>query len=84
MADKTAMENMIEFINELRDKTTDESESYMLIAIWVHAVYLLQREKEQHKNTFMAGHKLKYAGILSKKVEVENGFNKHYTKTYKK
>jgi len=81
---QTAMREMLSFLQELRDRTTDESESYMLIAIWVHAVCLMEKEKEQLKNTFIAGNKLKQAGIFSKKVEVENGFEKHYNKTFKK
>ncbi len=48
--EKTAMKQMVDYLQDLMDKTTDESESYMLTAIWVNALLLMKREKEQIVN----------------------------------
>jgi hypothetical protein len=53
--EQTAMKDMVDYLQELMDKTTDESESYMLIAIWVHAVYLLDKEKNQTEKAYSDG-----------------------------
>jgi hypothetical protein len=82
--ENTAIKDMVDYIQELKDKTTDESENYMLIAIWVHALYLIEKERVQLEEAFKAGNKLKQAGIFAKKVEIQKGSDDYYKQRYTK
>jgi hypothetical protein len=44
---KTAIRQMVEYIQKLKDTTSDQSEGYMLTNLLVHAVHLMEVEKEQ-------------------------------------
>jgi hypothetical protein len=56
MAQQTAMKKMIDYLEEMKSKTTDQSEIYMLIDAWVHAVHLMQVEKAQRIKDYNAGY----------------------------
>ena len=47
MAQQTSMEQMINHLEEMKSKATDQSEIYMLTIAWVKAIHLMQVEKEQ-------------------------------------
>ena len=47
MTQQTSMEQMINHLEEMKSKTTDQSEIYMLTIAWVKAIHLMQVEKEQ-------------------------------------
>jgi hypothetical protein len=53
----TAMKQMVDYLEEMKSKTTDQSEIYMLIDAWVHAIHLMKLEKEQMMNAFDQGGK---------------------------
>jgi hypothetical protein len=53
---KTAMRQMIDYIDELKSKTTNESEKYLLTAIWTKAFFLLDVETEQMFNNYGEGY----------------------------
>jgi hypothetical protein len=53
---KTAMRQMVDYIDELKSKTTDESETYLLTAIWTKAVFLLDVETEQLMDKYGEGY----------------------------
>ena len=53
---QTAMRQMVDYINELKSKTTDKSETYLLIAVWTKAVFLLDVETEQMLNKYGEGY----------------------------
>ena len=44
---KTAIRQMIEYLQKLKDTTSDPSEGYMLTNLLVHAMHLMEVEKEQ-------------------------------------
>ena len=71
------MKQMVDYLEEMKSKTTDESEVYMLIDAWVHALYLVELEKVQmHKcASFWRG----------KENEIEAPiFEQYYNETYRK
>ena len=47
MTQQSAMKQMILHLEEMKSKTTDQSEIYMLTIAWVKAIHLMQVEKEQ-------------------------------------
>jgi hypothetical protein len=47
MKQQTAMKQMVDYLEEMKSKTTGPSETYMLIDAWVKAIHLMQVEKEQ-------------------------------------
>ena len=47
MTQQSAMNQMINHLEEMKSKTTDQSEIYMLTIAWVKAIHLMQVEKEQ-------------------------------------
>ncbi len=78
MGQKTAMRQMVDYLEEMKTKTTDQSEIYMLIDAWVHAVYLMQTEKEQLTQSMM--HALDEDGHTGEwKIKfVENYYNEKF------
>jgi hypothetical protein len=50
---QTAMKQMVDYLEEMKSKTTDPSETYMLIDAWVHAVHLMELEKNQIINAML-------------------------------
>ncbi len=72
MTQQTAMKQMINHLEEIKSKTTDQSEIYMLINAWVKAIHLIQVEKEQIVSAFDTG------------CEDENRIGtEYYNETYK-
>ena len=56
MEQKTALRELINHIGELKEQTTDQSESYMLTTIWTRGVMLLELERDQNNTTFAEGY----------------------------
>ena len=52
MTQQSAMKQMILHLEEMKSKTTDQSEIYMLTIAWVKAIHLMQVEKEQIMKAF--------------------------------
>lgn len=81
---KTAMKQMIEYLEELQSKTIDISESYMLTSIWTQAVILMAEEKLQIKEAISAGNRMKFEGIFVKKAAADKFAEEYYNKKYMK
>ena len=72
MAQQSAMNQMINHLEEMKSKTTDQSEIYMLTIAWVKAIHLIQIEKEQIEKAYYTGQESKYIG------------GEYYNETYNK
>lgn len=74
MTQQTAMRQMIDYLEEMKSKTTDQSEIYMLTCAWVKAIHLMEVEKEQMKD-------IEFQKVLRPFVF---DFEQYYNKTYNK
>ena len=71
---KTAMTEMIQNIIDIESKTYNQEQLYMLDALKVSALILLEKEKEQIINA----HGLKYYDIGEVTITGENYYNQTY------